>query len=65
MVFFSDPAIVSRPALRGVGEHGLSEHGLLALFRTLSVYSAMLGPQWYMLCVGVGLALGRIPRFSA
>ena len=31
---------------------------------TVSVYSAMLGPQWYMPCVSVGMALGRIPPFS-
>ena len=29
-----------------------SEHGLLSLFgNSVSVYSAMLGPQWYMVCV--------------
>ena len=33
-------------------------------FCTVSVYRAMLGPQWYMLCVSIGLALGRISRFS-
>ena len=54
---YSDPAIDSRPALRGVlfrcREHGVrSEHGPLSLFRnSVSVFSAMLGPQWYMLCV--------------
>ena len=31
----------------------------VSLFGTVSVYSAMLLPQWYMLCVSIGLALGR------
>ena len=33
-------------------------------FGTVFLYSAMLDPQWYMLCVSIGLALGRILRFS-
>ena len=69
-LLYSDPATDSRPALQFCVDNGIGiwagfagVNALRAMFISLvTVYSALLGPQWYMLCVS--LRSGRISCFS-
>ena len=74
-LLYSDRAIDSRPALLSCVSHtrvdgGIGMFGLVLLVSThfalffsfVTVYSALLGPQWHMLCVSP--RSGRILCFS-